>query len=71
MPYTLIFAINEILILTYRDFLEIRIVLLSSDAVIKVNENAVFVTEELSNRETANLRDFYIQFLHYLEMVSN
>ena len=56
MPYTLIFAINEILILTYRDFLEIRVALLGSDAVIEEGEDAVFVTEKLGDGETTGIR---------------
>ena len=53
----LVFTINEILILSNLDFLKVWILFFGSDAIIKVNENALFVTEKLCDGESVDARN--------------
>ena len=67
----LFITIDKILILSNRDFREIRILFLGSNAIIEEGKDAVFVTEKLSDGETSKFWFLYIQILHPLEMVGN
>ena len=69
--FLFVITINDILILAYRDFLEIRVTFLGSNTIIKEDEKAVVVAKKLSDRERASLRTLYAQLLQYLEMVGN